>query len=78
MGKKIEWLAVLRGLNILLVVMFHVQLIDMSTGENHAFCNEITSFFTPIRIPLFIFISGGLLFLSRIRKEWEIKKLYRD
>ena len=78
MGKRIEWLAVLRGLNILLVVMFHVQLIDMSTGENHAFCNEITSFFTPIRIPLFIFISGGLLYLSRIRKEWEIKKLYRD
>ena len=39
MKQRIEWLAVLRGLNILLVVMVHVQLVDMSTGQNHAFCN---------------------------------------
>ena len=32
MSNKIEWLAVLRGLNILLVVMLHIQLIDMSTA----------------------------------------------
>lgn len=76
--QRIVWLALLRGLNILLVVMFHVQLIDMTTGENHAFCKVICEPFTPFRMPLFIFCSGGLLYLSRIRKQWDVKPLYID
>ena len=76
--QRIQWLAVLRGFNIVLVVMFHVQLIDMTTGENHLFCTAITEPFNPIRMPLFIFCSGGLLYLSRIKKEWSIKDLYVD
>lgn len=76
--ERIQWLAILRGLNILLVVMFHVQLIDMTTGENHAFCRVISEPFLPFRMPLFIFCSGGLLYLSRIRKQWDVKPLYID
>ena len=76
--QRIEWLALLRGLNIILVVMFHVQLIDMATGENHVFCTKICEPFTPFRMPLFIFCSGGLLYLSRIRKQWDVKALYID
>lgn len=76
--ERIDWLAVLRGLNILLVVMVHIQLIDMSTGENHAFCTALNIPFHPIRMPLFIFISGGLLYLSRIRKNIPILDLYKD
>ena len=75
---RIEWLSVLRGLNIILVVMYHVQLVDMATGENHVFCQEIVKPFSPLRMPLFIFISGGLLYLSRISKEWPVRRLYRD
>lgn len=78
MTNKIEWLSVLRGLNILLVVMYHVRLIDFSTGENQLFCEYISAPFTPFRIALFIFISGGLLYLSRIKKEWSVKDLYID
>ena len=78
MKQRIEWLAVLRGLNILLVIMVHVQLVDMSTGENHSFCNALSFPFHPIRMPLFIFISGGLLYLSRIRKNISTKALYKD
>ena len=78
MKQRIEWLAVLRGLNILLVIMVHVQLVDMSTGENHFFCRALALPFHPIRMPLFIFISGGLLYLSRIRKEIPTKALYKD
>ena len=78
MKQRIEWLAVLRGLNILLVVMVHVQLVDMSTGENHSFCTALSFPFHPIRMPLFIFISGGLLYLSRIRKNISTKALYKD
>ena len=78
MKQRIEWLAVLRGLNILLVVMVHIQLVDMATGENHFFCQAISFPFHPIRMPLFIFISGGLLYISRIRKHVAIKALYKD
>ena len=78
MKQRIEWLAVLRGLNILLVVMVHVQLVDMSTGTNHPFCSAVAFPFHPIRMPLFIFISGGLLYLSRIRKNISTKALYKD
>lgn len=76
--ERIQWLAVLRGLNILLVVMVHVVLIDLSTGDNHAFCTALAVPFHPIRMPLFIFISGGLLYLSRIIKNVPVKALYKD
>ena len=75
---RIDWLSVLRGLNITLIVMFHVQLVNLSTGENHPFCEMVSFPFNPLRVPLFIFISGGLLYLSRIRKEWPVGKLYID
>ena len=78
MKQRIEWLAILRGMNILLVVMVHVQLVNMLTGENHFFCRALSFPFHPIRMPLFIFISGGLLYLSRIRKEIPTKALYKD
>lgn len=77
-SERVEWLSLLRGINIILVVMFHVQLIDMTTGENHLFCTEICKPFNPIRMPLFVFCSGGLLYLSRISKGWEVKQLYID
>lgn len=78
MNDSIKWLAVLRGCNILLVVMVHVQLINMATGENHDFCNSITMPFNPIRMPLFVFCSGALLYVSRIKKGWKTIALYKD
>lgn len=77
-GNRIEWLAILRGLNILLVVMCHINLIDMQTGLNNKFCTDMTYPFHPLRMPLFIFCSGGLLYLSRIKKSWKTKDLYKD
>ena len=75
---RIEWLSLLRALNIVLVVMFHVVLIDIATGDNHPFCSLITAPLLPVRMPLFIFISGGLLFTSRIAKGWGNGALYVD
>lgn len=77
-SQRLEWLSLLRGLNILLVVMFHVQLVDLSTGGNHLFCEQVCLPFNAVRMPLFIFLSGGLLYLSRIRKQWEVRALYID
>ena len=78
MKQRIEWLAILRGMNILLVVMVHICLVDLSTGENHAFCTLVSWPFHAVRMPLFIFASGGLLYLSRIRKGVETRALYKD
>lgn len=58
----------MRGLSIVLVVMFHVQLVDMATGANQSLCTTLPTIFTPIRMPFFIFTSGGLLYLSRIER----------
>ena len=58
--------------------MFHIQLIDLSTGENHEICNLICYPFNPIRMPLFIFISGGLLYVSRLSRNWITLDLYKD
>lgn len=68
----------MHGLSIVLVVMFHVQLVDMATGANHSLCTTLPTIFTPIRMPFFIFTSGGLLYLSRIRREWTTRALYAD
>lgn len=76
--ENIQWLSLLRTINIVLVVMYHIYLIDMATGENHVFCTSITYPFHPVRMPLFIFISGGLLYVSRIKKNWSVFSLYKD
>lgn len=78
MNTNIQWLTLLRTINIILVVMFHIQLIDLSTGENHEICNLICYPFNPIRMPLFIFISGGLLYVSRLSRNWITLDLYKD
>ena len=39
---NIEWLTILRTINIILVVMFHIHLVDMTTGDNHSFCSTVT------------------------------------
>lgn len=77
-NKRLLWIDILRGLTIMLVVMWHVNLVDLSTGLNHPFCKDVSSLFTPFRIPLFMFISGGVLYIGRISRNWDCKKLYLD
>lgn len=77
-AKRIEWLSIVRGLNILLVVIAHAQLIDVSTGKPFPVLDAFNTYLVPLRMPLFIFCSGGLLFLSRINKQWDVKSLYMD
>lgn len=75
---KLDWIYILRAFSILLVVMFHVQLIDNSTGENHIFCKMMSEPFDYVRMPLFIFYSGALLQISRLSKGWRTIDLYKD
>ena len=78
MQNKIEWLSIMRGLNILLVVVAHAQLIDISSGKPFYFFDELNTILVAIRMPLFVFCSGGLLYLSRISKKWTIRNLLID
>lgn len=75
---KIDWLGIARGITIILVLTHHTQLVDKSTGECFEFCTTIGNLCVPFRMALFIFISGGLLYLSRICKNWSVKDLYID
>lgn len=77
-NERMSWLSVVRGFTILLVVMAHIQLLNPSTGECYDICRVLSEPFDSIRMPLFIFSSGGLLYLSRISKGWSISRLYVD
>lgn len=75
---RITWLSILQGWAILLVLIGHVQLIDRATGQNQAVCEAISSVVYAFHMPLFLFISGGLLHQTRISRQWTTLNLYLD
>lgn len=75
---RINWVTILRGITICLVVARHVQLQNAATGENYAFIDEINAWFTPLRMPIFVMVSGMLLYHTRIGKQWATAALYKD
>lgn len=77
-SNKITWISVLKGFNILLVLCMNDYLVDMSTGSNHLFLSGFKAYYEPWYMALFIFTSGFLLQLSRIRKGYSFKILYID
>lgn len=76
--ERINWLSILRGMTIALVVMNHVRLLNASTGECYQFIYSINDCFVPLRMPTFIMVSGALLFYSRISRGWKTLLLYKD
>jgi len=77
-AKRIEWISIMQSFAIVLVVMYHVQLVDKSTGMNHAFCEHISDIVEPFHMPAFFFVSGALLCLTRIERHWQTRRLYAD
>ena len=65
-------------MTILLVVMNHIRLLDLSTGECYQFVYDINRCFEPLRMPTFIAVSGALLYYSRISRGWRTADLYKD
>lgn len=78
MKEKLEWVSIVRGITIMLVVIYHVQLVDMSTGCNHRFCEIIPQVYLPFFMPVFFFISGGLVYKSRILRDCGTIEFYKD
>lgn len=71
---KIEWLAVLQGFSMLLVVVGHVSLTNVPGDPNTPIATDIERTIYSFHMPLFIFISGWLFYFTCIRKE----KTYQD
>lgn len=72
--KKIEWLAVLQGFSMLLVVIGHVSLTNHPNDPNTPFATFIERTIYTFHMPLFIFISGWLFYYTCICKD----KAYKD
>lgn len=77
---KILWLSILQGWAILLVVVGHVNAFTYSgvEGEMYEAATWIQRFCYSFHMPLFMFVSGGLLYLTRLHKGWDTLSLYRD
>lgn len=75
---KVIWISILRGITITLVVMNHVRMLNPVTGNDYALLEDFNNFLEPLRIPTFVFASGSLLYLTRIKKDWTYSNLYID
>lgn len=82
MGKsndKIVWLSIIQGWAILLVVIGHVNAFTyQADGEVYPFSLWVHRFCYSFHMPLFMFVSGGLLYLTRISRQWDTISLYKD
>lgn len=79
---KIEWLAVLQGFSMLLVVIGHVSLTNLPGDPSTPIATGIERTIYTFHMPLFIFISGWLFYYTCIRigksyKEMLISKVKR-
>lgn len=77
-SSQLDWLAILRSITIILVVMAHVRLWNTTTEANYDFIDVINTFFAPLRMPVFVMVSGALLYYTRISKGWKTVALYKD
>ena len=78
-NQKILWLSIVQGWAILLVVIGHVGCFTYRVpGELYWFSAAVTRFCYAFHMPLFMFVSGGLLYYSRLAKGWGTRALYAD
>ena len=76
---KILWLSIIQGYAILLVVIGHVNgFTYRAENEMYPLATMIHKICYSFHMPLFMFVSGGLLYLTRINRGWHTMALYRD
>lgn len=67
--KKIDWLSVLQGFSMLLVVIGHVSLTNKPRDPSTPIATAIEYIIYSFHMPLFIFISGWLFYYTCLLKE---------
>ncbi len=74
----IHWIAIAQAVAIVMVLMYHVRLLNATTGENYLFIDHICGFVGHIHMPTFFLVSGFLLYYSRISRHVKLQALYKD
>ncbi|MBR3633480.1 MAG: acyltransferase [Bacteroidaceae bacterium] len=74
----IHWIAIAQAVAIVMVLMYHVRLLNATTGENYLFIDQICGFVGHVHMPTFFFVSGFLLYYSRISQSVKLRALYKD
>ncbi len=74
-SKKIEWLSILQGWSMLLVVIGHVVLTDDMYDPQYPISSYLYNVIYSFHMPLFIFISGWLLYYTSIARSRSYKEV---
>lgn len=75
---KIYWISILQGWSMLLVVMGHITLTNIFENPTTPVSSEIERIIYGFHMPLFMFISGGLFYYTKIRKGKKYGGTIRD
>ena len=69
MSRKIDWISIVQGTAIFMVVVGHCWFL---------FESRLWYFCYGVHMPLFMFVSGGLFFMTRINRDWKWKDVVVD
>ena len=69
-ANKISWLSIIQGWAMFLVILGHCSIWSANEWRFH-FCYGV-------HMPLFMFVSGGLFYYTRINKNWKWKSVVID
>lgn len=72
------WIDIAKALAIIFVLLFHVRLRNPDTGENYLAIDWICRFVGYVNMPTFVFISGFLLYRTRIGRHTGVLQTWRD
>ena len=75
---KIEWLSILQGWSMLLVVIGHVVLTDNMFDDKYPMSSYLYQVIYSFHMALFIFISGWLLYYTSIAKNKSFKTVIKS
>ena len=77
-SKKIIWLSILQGWSMLLVVIGHVVLTDEMCDPQYPISSYLYNVIYSFHMPLFIFISGWLLYYTSIARNRSYKEFLKS
>ncbi len=68
-GGKIQWLSVLQGFSMLLVVVGHANVTGVAKDSSHPFVASVEQIIYSFHMPLFMLISGWLFYFTELSKD---------
>lgn len=76
--QKIEWLSILQGWSMLLVVLGHITLTNTFNDPQYPTATLIEKIIYSFHMPLFIFISGYLFYSTKLKKGIKYQLVIKD